>query len=76
LRGKYGRQRIDNRTLIIKTANSHIWKGIGKIWKELEKGERWSIGDGSEVSFWNDSWLDFNLWLSNIIANILDNIKD
>jgi hypothetical protein len=22
------------------------------------------------------SWLDFNLWLSNIIANILDNIKD
>jgi hypothetical protein len=72
----YRRRRIDNETLIIKSDDSQIWKGIGNIWKELEKGERWSIGDGSEVSFWNDSWLDFNLWLSNIIANILDNIKD
>ncbi|MCH99624.1 putative ribonuclease H protein, partial [Trifolium medium] len=34
------------------------------------------MGDGSKVSFWNDKWLGSQCRLTNIIANIPDNIKD
>jgi hypothetical protein len=63
-----------------RTINHHIysslWSSIKNEFPTIMDNSAWLLGDGEDISFWNDSWLDFQLWLSNIIANILDNIKD
>ncbi|XVF56187.1 hypothetical protein PTKIN_Ptkin06aG0098200 [Pterospermum kingtungense] len=36
---------------------SYIWRSIWSFKLLLNKGVRWRIGDGAQVSVWNDSWL-------------------
>lgn len=38
--------------------DSSSLKGICSVWKHVEEGCKWQIGDGSCVSFWKDKWLD------------------
>ncbi|PNY17666.1 ribonuclease H [Trifolium pratense] len=73
LRSKYGRGSIDERTLTIKPGDSHIWKGLVQTWDEFQNGERWIIGDGTQVSLWNDVWLAKQTRLVDIINNIPNN---
>ncbi|CAA0819658.1 Unknown protein [Striga hermonthica] len=50
-------------------ANGNLPKGsitmraVGKIWNNLMKGIRWSVGDGKRIKFWQDRWLQSDLTL-------------
>ena len=35
---------------------SYLWRSMGRIWKDFQKGLRWSIGNGQRVKFWDDIW--------------------
>lgn len=37
---------------------SYGWRSISKLASALKKGMVWRIGNGQEVSLWNDTWLD------------------
>ncbi|MCH80116.1 RNA-directed DNA polymerase (Reverse transcriptase) [Trifolium medium] len=76
LRSKYGRGSIDEGTLTIKPGDSHIWKGLVQTWDEFQNGERWIIGDGTQVSLWNDVWLAKQTRLADIINNIPNNMLE
>lgn len=36
---------------------SHIWRGIQKVWHDVEKGLRWAVQDGNRTRFWQDVWI-------------------
>ncbi|CAJ2649027.1 unnamed protein product [Trifolium pratense] len=44
-----------------------------QTWDEFQNGERWIIGDGTQVSLWNDVWLAKQTRLVDIINNIPNN---
>jgi hypothetical protein len=37
-------------------ASSTFWKGIIGVAKDLKFGYRWSVGDGSNIRFWEYIW--------------------
>ncbi|KAK4566291.1 hypothetical protein RGQ29_002508 [Quercus rubra] len=41
-----------------KRAKSRIWAAVTKGIRVCEKGTKWSIGSNSNLSFWNDKWLN------------------
>ncbi|KAF7838932.1 RNA-directed DNA polymerase [Senna tora] len=36
---------------------SNSWKGVCKVWKEIDKGLTWSVGNGRKIRFWSDFWI-------------------
>ncbi|XP_042514311.1 uncharacterized protein LOC122088975 [Macadamia integrifolia] len=36
---------------------SSIWPDIRRMWKFISDNERWIIGSGRKINFWNDNWL-------------------
>ncbi|XP_042487646.1 uncharacterized protein LOC122067871 [Macadamia integrifolia] len=36
---------------------SSIWLGIRRMWRFISDNERWIIGNGRKINFWNDNWL-------------------
>jgi len=41
------------------------WKNLKKVWaskewgSSFEEGVKWKVGDGKDISFWEDRWLGF-----------------
>lgn len=56
VRGKY-LNNGDIQTIDNKKKGSHTWKNITKGWEECKKYTHWAIGNGKDISFWNDIWI-------------------
>ncbi|KAL8546919.1 hypothetical protein ACS0TY_006582 [Phlomoides rotata] len=39
--------------------HSSIWPGVRRHLDRLEDGSRWTVGQHSGISFWNDNWLGY-----------------
>ncbi|XP_043717726.1 uncharacterized protein LOC122665640 [Telopea speciosissima] len=35
---------------------SSIWLGVRRPWSVVQRHERWIMGDGTSINFWNDHW--------------------
>ncbi|KAH9666870.1 reverse transcriptase domain-containing protein [Citrus sinensis] len=56
---------------------SYLWRSMGKIWKDFQKGLRWSIGNGQRVKFWDDIWATNGDPLINYtVASIPDSMRN
>ncbi|KAL4286690.1 hypothetical protein AHAS_Ahas19G0111400 [Arachis hypogaea] len=40
-----------------KTNSSNAWKGITSIWDKFCNQLVWRIGDGNDISVWEDHWI-------------------
>ncbi|KAJ1432864.1 ribonuclease H [Sesbania bispinosa] len=47
------------------------WQGICSIWKFLEQGCKWIVGDGKNISFWKDSWLGSGTILGDVVIGAM-----
>lgn len=36
---------------------SHLWKAMGKVWDIFKGNVLWGIGNGSNISLWEDRWV-------------------
>ncbi|KAH9661422.1 reverse transcriptase domain-containing protein [Citrus sinensis] len=52
---------------------SYLWRSIGKIWKDFQRGLRWSIGNGQRVKFWDDIWATNGDPLTNYTVTSIPN---
>ena len=56
---------------------SCLWRSIGKIWKDFQKGLHWSIGNGQRVKFWDDIWVTNGDPLINyMVVSIPDSMRN
>ncbi|KAH1097425.1 hypothetical protein J1N35_014346 [Gossypium stocksii] len=56
LRSKYSwKEQLPD--LISRSQCSHLWKSLSKIWPLFRENLIWSLGDGSTVKRWKDSWI-------------------
>ncbi|CAN1762369.1 Putative ribonuclease H protein At1g65750 [Linum perenne] len=65
---------------MVRTANSYalarksvfstVWRGLVKVWPEVENGLQWSIRDGKNTKFWTDLWMDSGIILIDHALNI------
>ncbi|KAH9770764.1 putative ribonuclease H protein [Citrus sinensis] len=56
---------------------SYLWRSMRKIWKDFQKGLRWSIGNGQRVKFWDDIWATNGDPLINYtMASIPDSMRN
>lgn len=53
IRSKY----IQNDKVTTFNNGSKTWKNIGVGWDLLQQNKVWQIGDGKDISFWEDNWL-------------------
>ena len=53
IRSKY----IQNDKVTTFKNGSKTWKNIGVGWDLLQQNKFWQIGDGKDISFWDDNWL-------------------
>jgi ribonuclease HI len=76
LLGKYGRQ-FENAGRITTSQNdSALWKAIVRLWPKLEEFRCWNIGDGSQINFWTDKWIDGQLRLIDVGVNVPQENRD
>ena len=40
-----------------RNGGSNLWKGVCKVWSDMQQNLGWRIGDGRTVRFWLDSWV-------------------
>ncbi|KAL4291581.1 hypothetical protein GQ457_14G017740 [Hibiscus cannabinus] len=45
---------------IRRSSCSRLWSGLASVWDAISDSVSWSIGDGSQASFWFDNWLGRN----------------
>ncbi|KAK8630332.1 hypothetical protein V6N13_079130 [Hibiscus sabdariffa] len=57
LRGKYNISQAMPASLV-SCRPSHLWKVICSVWETVRLNVVWNIGDGQQVDFWNDPWLE------------------
>ncbi|XP_055960701.1 uncharacterized protein LOC126667366 [Mercurialis annua] len=57
VRSKYGWIRNGN-SCKAGANNSVLWRNISQLWGTIVSGCSWALGDGSEVKFWDDNWLN------------------
>ena len=50
----------------VKPMDSPFWKGIMKVKDDFFKRGSFSVGNGEQIQFWEDSWLDMLLFKMNI----------
>ena len=56
---------------------SYLWRSIGKIWKDFQKGLHWSIGNGQRVKFWDDIWvINGDPLINYTVASISDSMRN
>jgi hypothetical protein len=58
MRSKYVRTNANIPQIQAKQIDSPLWKAIYKEWFHVIKGISWAIGNGENVKFWQDEWLD------------------
>ncbi|XP_050216415.1 uncharacterized protein LOC126667478 [Mercurialis annua] len=56
IRSKYGWHNNGN-SYKISGPCSILWRNLFHLWSTISFGIHWSLGDGSDINFWNDSWL-------------------
>jgi hypothetical protein len=58
LRSKYVKTQDRIPQVQAKGKDSPLWKTICKVWPQVIEGLGWSVGNGVEVRFWKDNWLE------------------
>ena len=53
---KYGRGKDLRREICARDGDSILWKELTRLWKDLEGGFSWQVGNGREARFWLDNW--------------------
>ena len=38
-------------------SGSYLWRAIARIWNDVQQGIKWSLGNGTQVTFWLDNWI-------------------
>ena len=71
LRGKYCRGG-DLSTPILSRNCTNTWRGILETKELVQKGLRFSIGDGRKTKFWIDKWVDGATLLTHAIRAVPD----
>ncbi|KAJ7964039.1 Ribonuclease H [Quillaja saponaria] len=69
LQGKYFHDK-QFLTTDVKPYNSFTWKSIMKGCEVLKQGIKWRLGNGEDIEFWNDIWLD-NFILRELAINLV-----
>ncbi|KAJ7982509.1 Ribonuclease H [Quillaja saponaria] len=69
LQGKYFHDK-QFLTADVKPYNSFTWKSIMKGCEVLKQGIKWRLGNGEDIEFWNDIWLD-NFILRELAINLV-----
>ena len=72
---KYSSSRRSN--IFVASSNPNIsrfWKGVRSTIQALKMGYRWSVGNGSKIRFWEDTWfgnspLFVQFWPIYVICN-------
>ncbi|MCH86180.1 RNA-directed DNA polymerase (Reverse transcriptase) [Trifolium medium] len=75
LLGKHGRE-FETRGKLTSPNDSALWKAIVRLWPKMEEFRCWNIGDGSRVNFWKDKWIDGQLRLIDVGANVPPEARD
>lgn len=57
LKAKYGCGSNPIPTVTSHYRMSHMWRGIVKVWHDVEKGILWGIQNGKQTCFWKDNWV-------------------
>ena len=57
-RGKYFKDQ-NLMDCVAKPVDLPTWKGIYKIFNFVKGSYEWRLGNGSQISLWFDTWLDF-----------------
>lgn len=57
LRGKYFRDGSWEGSLQAKSTDSNLWKCIVDTWPAMLDNIYWCVGNGNDISVWNDSWI-------------------
>ncbi|CAN1151988.1 Putative ribonuclease H protein At1g65750 [Linum perenne] len=70
LRSKYLKTSTDGWVLARKRGFSAIWRGMLKVWQNVENGLHWSIRNGNTARFWTDKWLDSGVVLIDKALNL------
>lgn len=68
--GKYERDGPLQDGILVKANDSSLWKCIAANWDIMLDNIFWSIGNGSSISVWDDSWIASSLKLRNVVQMI------
>ncbi|KAF7808539.1 putative ribonuclease H protein At1g65750 family [Senna tora] len=52
--------------------SSCVWKSICGVWESVEKGIKWSLGDGAKMKFWKDNWIPNHPPLVKVVCHHLE----
>lgn len=72
LRNKYGCGDGTIPRVTRKNNSSNLWQGICKVWKNVERGSSWKLGNGCSINFWKDSWSKKDFYLRDVATGPLD----
>jgi hypothetical protein len=75
-RGKYGRNSIEHGEAKTCATDSAIWKSIGRLWPIMSGHHCWGIGNGTQIRFWEDIWIDKKMRLIDAIDTIPDDKRE
>ncbi|KAF7834787.1 putative ribonuclease H protein At1g65750 family [Senna tora] len=57
LRGKYACGNDIIPQVKSRMNSSNLWRGVSKVWHNVENNLCWRIGNGLKVNFWHDVWM-------------------
>ncbi|KAI9111060.1 hypothetical protein K1719_017935 [Acacia pycnantha] len=58
LSGKYGRQKDFKKEGKVMKTDSELWKSLEGVWQTVIDNLSWELGNGENVSFWKDKWIE------------------
>ncbi|KAI9112328.1 hypothetical protein K1719_016851 [Acacia pycnantha] len=74
LAGKYGRQHALIKECKATQADSELWKSLARLWPKMVENTCWEVGNGENLSFWNDKWLEGGRQLKEMCLGELSEI--
>jgi hypothetical protein len=45
---------------------SSTWRAIVSVWDKMIEGMQWTLGNGSTIRLWSDSWLPYGITLKDV----------
>lgn len=73
LRNKYLKDRTITQVEYM-PGDSHFWSGLMKVKLDFLRLDKFEIGDGSQVRFWEDAWLG-NIAFKNLFPTLYDIVR-
>ncbi|KAI9125902.1 hypothetical protein K1719_003320 [Acacia pycnantha] len=58
LNGKYGRKKDLKREWKVMSSDSELWRSLADVAPKVCQNVAWEVGNGENVKFWYDSWLE------------------